>query len=677
MKVVPGLVQSSLRVACASGCMAAFMAIAQAQNVIPVFPSVNVRLSNQGTSLAMPNTFGSAPLNLSCPSTGISAMVSGALPAGSMTPTNLLVDNYISLTVNSTTTNLCGVPNAGSQGNPASCFRPAYSNSVTVGTDPDYPDGPSGPLGVVGGVAPIDISRFLSPGANQITLDEVDFNGYLASSTINLITSCTSTGALGSGKITGNPITPTSLVTPFNFSTAPNLNVQFLTDFSTAQADGTLTIPPGSTPVVTDQALAPSSFPTLVHGTSFATSQCLIHLGEFLTPADIANNNPACKLFTFVCQIGNNPAASGQNCPSSTARNMVLQDVFDFPPLSLPDITYTDGNFSETFHQGFGFLENDNWTQGFCTFDTPGDQGFYCPLNVLTEFSGPGLGNTRGSPQPVIQSSFISVGPVPEYRTHVDLLPWSANKMWVNSHDIQATFNTRSPILPANYNGGNLNGFVAASPYSLTYGVAPLAGYPSIPSTEFPVPGDKTILYPGGCPAAGTPAPAIWTPASVQLHVDADGMYLLHYFATDCAGTEELYFRQDNTGSWYTTFYTAIMFVDTVAPQVVSGPVLKCGMPSGEPVACYIGSQLGIPVFRKDKPAYATYQCSDDFSGVAKCGAKSYETPVTTPAKVKWPVDTSVIGKHTYTVHVTDAAGNVGTPVSVTYYVIRDLPSGP
>jgi hypothetical protein len=674
---VSGFVQSSLRVACAGACMAAFTVVAQAQNVIPVLPSVNVRLSNTGTSVTNENTFGSAPLNLSCPSGGISAMISGALPTGSTTPTNLLVDNFISVTANSTTTNLCGVSGPATDGNPASCFRPAYSGTVVVGTDPDYPDGPSGPLGVIGGVAPIDISSFLTPGANQITLDVVDFGGYLASSTINLVTNCSPTGALGSGKITGNPITTTNLVTPFNFSTAPNLNVQFLSDFSTAQADGTLTIPAGSTPVVSDQALAPSAFPTLVAGTSFATSQCLIHLGEFLTPADIAANNPACKIFTLVCQIGNNPAASGANCPKSTARNIVLQDVFDFPPLALPDITYTNGNFSEIFHQGFGFLENDNWTGGFCTFDVPGNQGFFCPLNVLTEFSGPGLGNTRGSPQAAIQSSFISVGPVPEYRTHVDLLPWSANKMWVNSHDIQATFNTRSPILPANFNGGDLNGFVAAPPYSLTYGVAPLAGYPSIPSTEFPVPGDETILYPGGCPAPGTPAPAIWRPAPVQVHVDTDGKYLLHFFATDCAGTEELYFRQDNTGSWFTTFYTAIMFVDTVKPEVTSGPVLSCAPHSGEPVVCYVGMQLGIPVYRRDKAASATYQCSDDFSGVAQCGAQTYGSPVTTPPVVVSPVDTSKLGQHTYTVNVTDAAGNVGTPVSVTYYVIRDRPSAP
>ena len=521
MRAVSEFVQCSLRVACAGASIAALTVVSQAQNVIPVLPSANVRLSNQGTSVAMPNTFASAPLNLSCPSSGISAMLSGALPAASTTPTNLLVDNYISLTVNSTTTNLCGPPGPGAGGNPASCFRSAYSSTVVVGTDPDYPDGPSGPLGVVGGVAPIDISGYLTSGANQITLDLVDFGGYLASSTINLVTNCSPTGALGSGKITGNPITPTDLVAPFNFSTAPNLNVQFLTDFSTAQGDGTLTIPPGSTPIVSDQALAPSSFPALVHGTSFATSQCLIHLGEFLTPADIADNNPACKLFTFVCQIGTNPAASGLNCPTSTARNIVLQDIFDFPPLSLPDIIYTKGNFSETFHQGFGFLEaSEEWLNdggGPCTFEHGTDQPYSCPENIMTQFSGPGLGRGTGTSQPGINSEFISVGPgarVSDPRRSEPLAEpeCGSTRMTLRQPSTPGRRSSRPASTAAISTVSRLRRH-----YSITYGVAPVAGYPSIPSTEFPVPGDQTILYPGGCPAPGTPAPAIWSPAPVQL----------------------------------------------------------------------------------------------------------------------------------------------------------------
>ncbi|HZD49756.1 MAG TPA: hypothetical protein VE178_13530, partial [Silvibacterium sp.] len=384
-----------------------------------------------------------------------------------------------------------------------------------------------------------------------------------------------------------------------------------------------------------------------------ATSQCLIHNGELL------NGLPACKLYTLTCQIGQSSAGSGVLCPSSTARNIVIQDVFDFPPLSLPDIIYTEGNFSETFHQGFGFLEaTEGWTGGPCTFDPAADQMYSCPENLLTQFYGPGLGHGVGTPSPSVNSEFISAGPVPEYRTHVDLSPWSANHIWVNSHNVTAAFNTRAPILPADFNGGNLNDFKAAPLYGVTYGVAPLAGYPSTPSTEFPVPGDKTLLYQNGN-GCDYPPPTLYEWPSVQLTVSEDGMYLVHFFATDCAGTEELYFQQDNTGSWFTTFYTAVMFVDTVKPKVVDGPDLS-------PQATLIGTELG---YCRNQKVTATYQCSDDFSGVAVCGAASYSNPVTNPPPVVAGVDTSTLGTHMYTVHVTDAAGNQGKPESTAYTV--------
>jgi len=665
MSAVSRVVSLNSRAVCAGVCIAASAILAQAQNVIPVFPAVDVRFSTNGTSLTNLNTFGSAAFNLSCPSSGISAILSGPLPTGSSTPTNLLVDNYISLTEGSTTTNLCGPAGPGSEGNPASCFRSAYSNNPIVGTDPDYPDGPNGPLGVVGGVAPISIASYLAGGSNTVTFDEVDFGGYLAASSINLITNCTSEG-VSSGKVTGTPIssTPTAaqLTQNFSFSGTTGKVVGLLFDLSTAQSQGTLTVTNGTTPTTVDQALNPAAFPALVKGTSFATSQCLIHLGEQY------NGSPACKLFTLTCTTGTGNAGSGLNCPKTSSRNIVIQDVFDFPPLSLPDIVYTDGNFSETFHQGFGFIEtSENWLGGPCTFETGSDQLFSCPENILTVFSGPGTGKGTGTSQPGINSEFISVGPVPLYRTHVDLSPWSANQMWVNSHDITATFNTRSPILPANFNGGDLNDFKAAPPYSITYGVAPLAGYPSVPSTEFPVPGDQSILYPGGCPAPGTPAPAIWEPAPVTIHVNADGQYLLHYFATDCAGTEELYFRQDNTGSWYTTFYTAIMFVDTVPPKVIYGPVLSC---ADGTQSCIAGTLPdGSLIFYRNSKVKITSQCSDDFSDVAKCGSANYSNPVTNPPPGSFSIDTSKQGTFTYSINVTDAAGNMGTKRKIEYAV--------
>jgi hypothetical protein len=665
MRAVLGVAERSLRVVSIAACMAAPAVAAHAQNSIPVFPSsVTVRLSTNGTSNANPSIFGTSTQSLTCPQSGIAAKVSSTTDGTG----KVLVDNYLNLTLTqggTTTgpTNICsgGVSESGYN----DCFTTGYQAPAAAGQLTG--DDPNGMITANGGIGPIDISSMLVPGANTLKFDEVDTGGYLAASSIYVNTNCTAGGTSGGGTITGTPISSTNpttsqLTQDFTFSGTTGKVVGLVFDLSTAQNAGTLTITDGTTPNAVDEPIDPTTFPDLVSGTSFATSQCLIHLGE------LYNGLPACKLYTLTCSIGQGTESTGPQCPRTTERNEVIQDVFDFPPLSLPDIVYTSGGTTRIFHQGFGFLEtSDVWTGGPCTFDPAADQIFSCPQNLLTQFSGPGAGRGTGTASPVIQSSFISVGPVPEYLTEVHLTPWSANSMWVNSHNITATLLTRPPSLPAGFNGGNLNDFKAAPPYSITYGVAPLAGYPSIPSTEFPVPGDQTILYPGGCPAPGTPPPSVWKPAPVQLHVNADGEYLFHYFATDCAGTQELYFRQQPNGTWYTTFYTAIMFVDTVNPTVVSGPVLSCG--DGTPADCIRGEVNNITVYKQNFTVHATYQCSDDFSGVAVCGAKSYGNPVTNPPAVTSHVDTSTKGFFQYSVPVTDAAGNAGPPAVIQYGV--------
>ena len=106
---------------------------------------------------------------------------------------------------------------------------------------------------------------------------------------------------------------------------------------------------------------------------------------------------------------------------------------------------------------------------------------FSCPENILTQFSGPGLGqgnrNTFAAGNQLVE--FISIGPVPEYRTHVDLSPV------VGKPDVGQLAryygylqHKRSPILPAGFNGGDLNDFKAAPPYSITYGISPVVGMP-------------------------------------------------------------------------------------------------------------------------------------------------------------------------------------------------------
>ncbi len=228
----------------------------------------------------------------------------------------------------------------------------------------------------------------LAPGANTIQFDLVDTGGYLAASSVYLSTNCTANGTSG-GQVSGNPIPATNpplsaLVQTFPFSSSDGKVVALVFDLSKGAKDQTLDIINGATPTGVDAALDPALWPKYVKGTSFATSQCLIHSGEQF------NDKPACKLYTLTCQIGQGTEGNGVQCPSSTARNIVIQDVFDFPPLSLPEIDIIINGRHEVFHQGFGFLEaSEGWTGGPCTFDPGADQIFSCPENLLTLFEGP------------------------------------------------------------------------------------------------------------------------------------------------------------------------------------------------------------------------------------------------------------------------------------------------
>jgi hypothetical protein len=138
-------------------------------------------------------------------------------------------------------------------------------------------------------------------------------------------------------------------------------------------------------------------------------------------------------------------------------------------------------------------------------------------------------------------------------------------------------------------------------------------------------------------------------------------MYLLHYFATDCAGTEELHFFQGESRAWHTKFYTADLNVDTVAPTVVSGPTLS-------PAPTLIDGELG---YCRKQAVTASFQCADDRSGVLWCGGHHYADPVTDPPARTSSVNTSTLGTQIFTVRVRDAAQNEGIPASVPYTVVE------
>ena len=351
--------------------------------------------------------------------------------------------------------------------------------------------------------------------------------------------------------------------------------------------------------------------------------------------------------------MGTNPAESGANCPISSAPNELFQDIFDGPSFSLQDISTPNG---PTFHEGIGFLmASEPWGGGPCTFDPASGLGnLPCPQNLLANFSGPGI-YTSSSYTSHPNSTFIPVTGVPEPLTTVTV----ANQQpggWVNTQTPNVTFSSQPPILSGLTDAllPGVSKFAAAPIQSITYGTAAVG---SVPTPGAPGSAGTPITNPVSCPTSITTGgtPGAFTPSAQPVALNADGSYLLYYFAQDCAGTQELKFVKDGSGSWSTSYYTVPINVDTVLPAVSSGPTLS---PSS---GSYIVGQ----------PVTASYSCTDDRSGIVTCGASTFSAdsaPLST-GLLSSPVDTSTPGNKTFTVTAVDAAGNKSAPQSINYVV--------
>ena len=309
---------------------------------------------------------------------------------------------------------------------------------------------------------PIDISAKLQPGMIQAKLDLVDTGVLLASSSLYLKTNCAFLGVSGPAEITGNPIpasgaTGDQLAQNFPF----NSNTEFLVNFKydLTESAGHVNITDDTIPGTEDFPVDPATFQTTyVAGTSFATSNCLIHSGELL------NGAPACKFYTLKCKVGTGTSETGANCPVSAKPDEIFQEVFDGPGFTLPDITNPGG---PTFHQGVGFLmASEGWGGDACTFDPASNLGnLVCPQNLLTSFSGPGTyASTGRSTNP--NSTFVTVAPVPEDLTTVTVAGARPGN-WVNSHSAQLTLSTQPPVVPAEIPGAAA--FHASPINTLTY----------------------------------------------------------------------------------------------------------------------------------------------------------------------------------------------------------------
>jgi hypothetical protein len=161
---------------------------------------------------------------------------------------------------------------------------------------------------------------------------------------------------------------------------------------------------------------------------------------------------------------------------------------------------------------------------------------------------------------------------------------------------------------------------------------------------------DTTVENNIACPTAANPtdpAAATFATPSQSLTGLSDGNYLIHYFAQDCAGTEELKFAQDSSGSWSTSYYTFPVNVDTISPAVASGPTLSPAPGAGN-------------TYTVGQTVTATYSCTDERSGVIRCGSSTYSpgSGVLNTGAITSPIDTSTAGPKTFTVAAIDAAGN-------------------
>ncbi|HEV2487448.1 MAG TPA: hypothetical protein VGT08_18125 [Terracidiphilus sp.] len=650
---------------------------------VQVFGAVDTRTSPTTANYAAPYTFNSATLNLTCNTSPIIATLSGPYMNGSgaLQPGgNLLVDNNLLVSVNGgTATNVCagGIYQGTSfegQTVPPNLAQNCFTNGYAVasgwptipgplnGQNPDtYLVSNGQTVDAIGGVPPLDISSLLVSGKQSVTIDPTDDGGILTSSSIFLATNCTQGGVSG-GMISGNTFNSgdsTTLAQTFNFDRGNGQQVGFVYDVSAVNNPGN-----GAIPQTADAPLDPATFqPSYVPLTSFATSKCLIHTGELLSDGV----TQACKLYTLECTDPTSGTTAGANCPASTVENEVVKDVFDGPPFSLQNIHTPYG----TFHEGIGFLmAAEDWSAakgGPCVFDPYSGltASLPCPQNLLTSFTGPGGFSSTGlTTNP--NSTFISVYGVPEDRTSVNV-EGQKQGYWVNTLTPDVFFVSTPP----NFSGGAnimVNGQLTALPgylsyipapiKNISYGVTTLNNLPS-PSNE-PILND-TVLQSGACspgPFTAVTEPSFAPPEQTLTIPGGEGQYLLHYYAQDCAGTQELLFTQDPSGSWSTYFYSIPINVDLTNPIAV------------------ITSPIPLQSFTKGTTVYGSFYCTDALNGagVTHCGSNSYATGSTYDTRTVGPLsiklNTSSVGPQTLSIDAVDGAGNKST-TSVNYTVTK------
>jgi hypothetical protein len=606
-----------------SGNGTASVPLTGALGAIRLFDPLNVANSNPGLSDANPLTFASTTLTLSCLASPTALLSSSPDGTG-----NVLVDNFVTLAVSGIpfgsglpAGNVCtGGQNEGN--GQQDCFTANYQSPAGQGQlngdDPDtftnagnsvlqtYPSN-------AGGVSPINVQGAFFSGPQTAAFSLLDGGGFVTSTTLYLVTSCSLTNA-SSGTETGNSVSQQPSQT-LNFDTVVgNLDV-YSFDYSL--------VLPGSinnfnaTPVVTNNSITPAEYAALVASTPFANTTCI-------PLASLAGN---CALKTQVCTLPGGGAASGANCPQTSAPDFLFTSTFDpVTALSNPNSI-------------FGFLEFND--AGSCPLEGA-ETGSSCPQNGLVSFSGPGM-NTGRTGAGSTNSSRIVVAGITPPTTTVTVLPFYSTgpaSGWTNGNPT-ATFVG---------NPAAITGIFTAPINFIDYGINPtIQGEPP----TFPIPfsgnstfgADNVLPNPATCPASYTVAPLPFTPAQVSLGTFADGSSnLLHYSSTDCAATHELQFTLTN-GSWSTNWKSLTLQTDTQHPAIsITAPA----------------ASTAYPAYQKVKAAYA---CTDTESGVASCtGTLPVNSYIdTTPTN-------GLSTPKSFTVNAVDNVGNAA-PLTVNYSV--------
>src|ERR1700743_2808264 len=258
---------------------------------ILLFKSVNVGPSNGGATLTNMVTFNNTTLALSCPA-GSTASLSSS-PDGSG---NVLVDNFITVRMGSNlrpqtnATNLSGnvcpaIPNGPVDSGQPDCFTTAYQTPAGAGNlngvNPDTitNTGNTNPFmnGNAGGVPPITLTGLTSssaPTTPTTTISMLDGGGFVASSSLFLVTQCVPQGIAAGDTVTGtptNPADPSTLNQSFILDSVNNQNTQFTSNTS-ANPD---VAPAGTQPLIQVFPIPQQLFNQLVSGTSAAPGICV------------------------------------------------------------------------------------------------------------------------------------------------------------------------------------------------------------------------------------------------------------------------------------------------------------------------------------------------------------------------------------------------------------------